>query len=278
MDYTPILGQIALNNSTNATISGLSFVKEYVFSLPVLIRQGDVAATIIALIVFFILLVIVNKLSTFLLAIIRRTIILAITMLILYAYVPVFLDKIAVEGFTIQNIVIGIVGGLLCLFAFLLAIRSLLKDTKQAIILRREEPAEVIQETSIEQPAAFESFSQFAHDKSIHQLLIYTTVAQFGVFSSVTLAAPNIKVGITMLTVFFLASLVFIKQSYKQYKIGLVHLAVAFGVGVGLSLLLGVFWSDQKLSQLLSLDYFKSDSLVALITGMAVSLFAGSKN
>jgi hypothetical protein len=40
--------------------------------------------------------------------------------------------------------------------------------------------------------------------------------------------------------------------------------------------MLGFFWGGIPPEQLLSLNYFTSDALVALVTGLALSLFMGS--
>jgi len=48
-------------------------------------------------------------------------------------------------------------------------------------------------------------------------------------------------------------------------------------MGLILSLILGYFWVNYPLEVLFSIEYFKTSCLVALITGMAVSLIMGSK-
>lgn len=283
-NYTAVFQQNPLLNNTNSSlVSATDFASSYIGSMPSLIQQGDLVAIILGLILFFIALVVINKLSSILLAVIRRSIVFIITFIVLYTYIPVFIDKIMIEGFTIQNILIGVAGSIVCLFAFTIASIALFKDAKQVVKEKRQaqsiQPIQSESEELIIEQREDGSFSllSFAHDKSLLNLLTYLTVAQFGVFSSVTLAAPNVKVGLSLLVLFVIASLIFIKQSYKDYKKGLSHLAIAFIVGFILSLLLGTMWGNQTISQLLSMQYFSSDSLVALITGMAVSLFAGSK-
>lgn len=276
-NYTAVFQQNPLLNSTNSSIASMEFVRAYIDSIPSLMQQGDLVAIILGLIFFFIVLVIINKLSSILLVVIKRTIVFVITFLILYTYVPVFINKIMIEGFTIQNILIGVAGTIVCLVAFSIASIELFKDAKKVVKQKQEmqpESEEVIIEQRDDGSFTFQSLTK---DKSLLNLLTYLTVAQFGVFSSVTLAAPNVKIGLSLLVLFVIASLIFIKQSYKDYKRGLVHLAIAFIVGFVLSLLLGTMWGNQTISQLLSIEYFSSDSLVALITGMAVSLFASSK-
>jgi hypothetical protein len=275
VNYTNIIPPFL--NNTNNTVTPAQFAQSYFQSFPSLIQQGDLSATILALILFFIALVIINKLSSILLAIIKRTIVFIITSLILYKYIPVFIDKIMLEGFTIQNLLIGFSGSLICIAAFTIATINLFKHTKKAI---GEQKLQQVKEKDVEKIVAEEApftFGSLTKDKSLLSLLTYLTVAEFGVFSSVTMAAPNVKVGISFFIIFLIASIVFIKQSYKNYKKGLAHLVIALIVGFALSLLLGTLWGNQPISNLISLNYFSSDSLVALISGMAVSLFAGSK-
>ena len=73
------------------------------------------------------------------------------------------------------------------------------------------------------------------------------------------------------------AALIFIKLVYHDYNTGLKHLGVAFVLGFALSLVLGHFWGGIPLDTLLSVNYFGSDALVALITGISLSLFMSSK-
>ena len=65
----------------------------------------------------------------------------------------------------------------------------------------------------------------------------------------------------------------------RQMKIitGLKHLFIALIFGAALSVILSNVWLTVPLMDLLSLTYFKTNALVALVTGLAVSLFMGSK-
>jgi hypothetical protein len=74
-----------------------------------------------------------------------------------------------------------------------------------------------------------------------------------------------------------LAAFIFIKTTYYSYAVGLGHLAVGAIFGIVLSIGLGHLWVGTPLELLLSLEYFATNSLVAFITGLAVSLFMGSK-
>ena len=113
--------------------------------------------------------------------------------------------------------------------------------------------------------------------KSIGAVLTYIVIAQFGVFSSKTIAAPTQDVGMGFFLAFMVAAFIFIHQSYNDYKKGIEHFAVALVFGSALSVLLGHYWGNIGFDQLLSTGYFATDSLVALTSSLSVSLFMGSK-
>ena len=66
-------------------------------------------------------------------------------------------------------------------------------------------------------------------------------------------------------------------MTYNDYITGLKHFGLAFILGFGLSIVLGYFWGAIPLSVLLSKEYFATDALVALITGLSLSLFMSGK-
>jgi hypothetical protein len=115
------------------------------------------------------------------------------------------------------------------------------------------------------------------HDRSLLAVLSYIVVAEFGVFSSVTVAAPSATAGLGLFVAFMVAAFIFIRTSYYSYVVGIRHLAIGAAFGIALSIVLGNIWVGTALETLLSLEYFATNSLVAFITGLAVSLFMGSK-
>lgn len=115
-------------------------------------------------------------------------------------------------------------------------------------------------------------------DKSLLAVLAYIVVSEFGIFSAPTISAPNPFVGIGLAIAFFVAAIIFIKTSYHNYFKGITHLAIATIFAVVLSIILAVLWVELPLEILLSLQYFETNALVATVTGLAVSLFLGSKN
>jgi hypothetical protein len=121
------------------------------------------------------------------------------------------------------------------------------------------------------------SVSNLKSDKSLGAVLAYLIIAQFGVFSSKTMPAPSFQVGIAFFVIFLIAGLVFIHFTYNNYLTGLRHLIMAILIGTIIAVVLGHFWGNIPFDQLLSLSFFQSDALVALVTGLALSLFMGGK-
>ena len=121
------------------------------------------------------------------------------------------------------------------------------------------------------------SVSNLKSDRSLGAVLAYLVIAQFGVFSSKTMPAPSFQVGIAFFTLFLLAGLVFIHFTYHNYLTGLRHLIMAILIGTIIALVLGYFWGNIPLDTLISPAFFQTDALVALVTGLALSLFMGGK-
>lgn len=121
------------------------------------------------------------------------------------------------------------------------------------------------------------SVSNLKSDKSLGAVLAYLVIAQFGVFSSKTMPAPSFQVGIAFFVIFLVAGLFFIHFTYNNYLTGLRHLLMAIILGTIIALILGYFWGNIPLDTLLSPAFFQTDALVALVTGLALSLFMGGK-
>jgi hypothetical protein len=115
------------------------------------------------------------------------------------------------------------------------------------------------------------------HDRSILTVFTYIIVSQFGVFSSVTIAAPNVMAGALLFIGFMISAFIFIRKTYHSYLIGVSHLFIGIIFSLSLSIFLGNFWSEIPLNILLSIDYFTTPALVATVTGVAIALFMGSK-
>jgi hypothetical protein len=121
------------------------------------------------------------------------------------------------------------------------------------------------------------SVSNLKNDRSLGAVLAYLIIAQFGVFSSKTIPAPTFQVGLTFFALFLVAGIFFIHFTYNNYLTGLRHLVLAVIVGTIVSLILGYFWAGIPSETLFSPAFFQTDALVALVTGLALSLFMGGK-
>ena len=92
-----------------------------------------------------------------------------------------------------------------------------------------------------------------------------------------TIPAPSFEVGVAFFAIFIIAGLFFIHFTYHNYLTGLRHLFLAVLVGAIIAIVLGYFWGNLPLNELLSPAFFQSSALVALVTGLALSLFMGGK-
>src|SRR3989338_586135 len=280
--YTERIGDF-VTGSENA----LGFAANYFLSLPSLVAQGDYFAIMISLIIGYLLILILYKIRGLFLIVLKKTIALAVTVLALLLVYSKFMNSPYTEGFSVRTIVIGIIGIGIAVLGTIISFYSLFKNTKNAILAERKVKKAPAEETLQKEPEinlnqlkdfkTFFSLDSLKNDKSLLSVLTFLVVAEFGVFSSVTISAPNVKMGIIIFSIFIVLSFVFIKQSYRNYKKGLIHIFVTFALGTVLAVVLGHYWADISFSVLLSVEIFKTAALVALISGMALSLFAGSR-
>lgn len=295
------LNGIAANNNIAASISqfsntsAVSFALDYGKQLPSLVMTGDFFALVILFIVGFLLLVLINKFTGMILHIIKNTIVFIIIGFGVYYFYREFMIR-AAAGLTTETIMLGAAGAIIGLFGLAFAVYSFIFKIKQSA--RRELAGEigsqVMRDRKIARaklPEAGEetggagggikdafSWESVKADKSLLSVLAFMMVAQFGVFSSKTIAAPNAQIGLTLFVAFFIGAFLFIRQSYKRYSTGVMHLFFTLIAGFALSVFLGAAWNQIPMRDMISLAYFKTDSLIALISGMALSLFAGSKS
>ncbi len=271
-------------NATNSTnITAVDFIQSYIYSLPVQVMQGDVAAITISFMLFFLGIFIINKMTEAILAIIKKTILFFITGIAFYYFLKTFMFRLEVFGLTTENIIFGIFGIFLGLvgttisFIWLFQSFKTNKTIKAKVELPKTEDTKI--ESSKEEKNFFQTVKQdiLFKEKNIFTIIIYLVIAEFGIFSSPTKAAPTPEIGATFFIIFAVASTFFIKKIYKDFKTGLTQFGIVLLVGYILSILLGHFWEKYELSTLLSFQYFATPCLVALITGIAVSLFMSSK-
>ncbi len=134
-------------------------------------------------------------------------------------------------------------------------------------------------------------------DQNLMTVMLLILVAEFGVFSSFTIAAPSATVGMALFGALVVGAVVFVKTSYQDYWKGVRHFAFATVFAMALSVIMLVYWQgtycdtsaavanatassdcagdpDAALSWAVALDpqfYFRSDGLIAAITGVAFS-------
>ncbi|MFN6992413.1 MAG: hypothetical protein ACK4MM_06825 [Fervidobacterium sp.] len=272
------------NSTINATAS--NFIVNYFYSLPSLITQGDVAAITISFILFFTGLVVINKITSVLLSLIKKIIFFLITGIAVYYFFKSFLIRTSMTGLTMDNIIFGLAGSLIGLIGLGLSFYWLSKSFREDVLKNKTKltkltdlkaKEDIVEKNEKHILFSDASFNLLKQEKSILSIIIYLTIAEFGVFSSPTIAPPNPQIGFIFFLIFLTASIIFIKKIYSDFKLGLTHFSIAIFFGFILSIILGYFWGNFPLSELLSLRYFASHSVVALITGIAVSLFMSSR-
>jgi len=286
---------LSLMNSTNTT-SLLGFTQGYLYSLPGLILQGDFVAITISSIIFLVALFIVNKITSLMLILIKKTIFLLITGLAVYYLATDFHIRLLASGLTLETIVFGVFGVLIGLFGIFLSIKTWFSGAKESfgeikygsdfaskdkgLEIKSEDEQGIEKQDIITELKGLKnefSLQMIKHDKNLLSVLVYLIIGQFGIFSSPTIAPPNPQLGLTFFFLFLFGAVIFVRQTYKNFRIGLLHLIIALFFGLLLSLILGYFWGGIELSTLFSFQYFGTSCVVAVITGMAVSLIMGGK-
>ena len=282
----------ATNVTGNPLVTEVSYnMMNYFGTLPEQVMQGNAVAIMISLLIFFVLILIINAISAFLLSFMKRTVLFLIIILVIYDFFPRYMELVKLQGWQFSTIIIGITATAASIFGFYIASRSFVMSAKShflkladkvrqkqdvhGVVLEKERKIEEYRQ----QENIREMFSKEAlhNEKSLLSVLVYLIVAQFGVFSSPTLSAPNVQVGMIFFTIFIIGITIFMKSSYKNLQTAVTYFGVTFLVGLLLSFALGILWGKNTLPELLSANFFTSDSLVAMITGMGFSLFAGSK-
>ncbi len=276
------------------TDAAIGFISDNISVLPERVVAGDVFAVSLLLILVYLAVLAINRLTGLIIFLLKKLFLLTIVTLAFYQFLASLVSRISEEGPTQDLVIFGAAGALLGFTAILIALyaavysfrglgRAVRGDAAAGSELRGHEQAGGRVPTPDRPVKADEtaggmfSINTLKDDKSLGAVLTYMVIAEFGVFSSKTIPAPTAGVGLGFFLVFMLAAFIFIRQSYREYRKGLSHFAVALAFGGALSIVLGHFWGDYPLGHLLSLGYFATDSLVALVTGLSLSLFMGSR-
>lgn len=184
-------------------------------------------------------------------------------------------ETILAHGLDELTLIVAIAGFLIGVFIIVNTIRSIWRAIKRKGAKEEKEEAPVKEKEGKAQEVVPMTAAQ---GKSLLMVIGSVMVAEFGIFSSPTIGAPNPTIGMAFFGAFLLGVFIFLKATYaRQYLKGVFHSIVALVFGFGLSLLLGHYWAGYEWSKLLSQDYFATTSLVALISGIALSLLVGGK-
>lgn len=259
------------------------------------ILQGNLLAIVIAAIVLIFVLLVFFETAVILFSFVKRFFLAIIVFASLLLFVNNFQGKIFSPEPDLFIVSIGIIGAIVGMAALIISFFGLFRQFK-AVRIKEEitdydvlasKKPEATRQEQLKQPRIYTIESaikempplheQLQTDKSLLAVLSYIIIAEFGIFSTPTLAAPTVSVGIAFVAVFMIGAIIFIRTSYHDYARGVRHLLAASFFGLTLSVLLGHFWGNIPMEQLLSLGYFTTNSLVAFVTGIAVSLLMGTK-
>ena len=249
---------------------------------------GDPTAIVILAGIAIVLLALVFGVSAFLFGFIKRFFLVIIIGLSVFFFLSTYGERLASEGLTGQLIVLGVIGIAGAIAALVIAFGAFASHAKKIGQEKKEEPPlpPDYTPTQLQQPKAYTSqaltpgsiFSSLSNDRSLLAVFSYVIIAQFGVFSSKTISAPNPETGMVFAGIFFVGAFIFIKTTYHDYRKGLTHLLAAAVFGIIMSIILGLFWAEIPIETLLSTAYFQSNAMVAFITGIAISLLMGTRN
>ncbi len=282
--------------------------KAYFSTLLEQVMQGEPTAIAVFGVIALIIFVVLFKVSSWVYGLIKRLFLLIIIAFSFYFFMAKYGNALLAEGTATSVLIVGAVGALLGLIAIITVILSfhghwskgaeeLAKEEEERKKVREgmsviekvrsqipftptqvQQPGMMTKQGYSKQPAPFNFFDHLRNDRSLLAVLSYVVVAELGVFTAVTVSPPNVQVGLTFFALFLVAAFLFIRATYHNYKLAVLHLGVALSFAIFLSIILGHFWAEIPFSALFSLDYFQTNSVVAVITGIAVSLFMGSKN
>ncbi|MBN1431230.1 MAG: hypothetical protein JW931_00480 [Methanomicrobiaceae archaeon] len=274
---------------------------DIMMNLPVKMQSGDLFAIMVALILLYCVVIILKKFTRIVAPGAKKIFILIIIVIAAYIFLKDFLLRLVTEGLTPDNMIFGFIGLLCGILAVGIALEKAIKSYKKGKedrstkedsgadpeVRYRAQPPQYIEKPVYPTPPAprpeeaeqqsIIPFLNIHKDNSVGMVIIYLIIAEFGIFSSKTIAAASAETGFYFFVIFMAAAFIFIKLTYHSYLRGLRHFALVTFLGFGLSIILGHFWGGIPIEDLLSMQYFGSDALVALITGISLSLFMSNK-
>ena len=261
----------------------------------------------IGLIVCFILLILVVDLADWVIGLTKRFFLLAI---ILTANL-LFFFAVFEKAFSAERgpgiIVAAIIGSFFAILALVISIISLKRELfkpkdekvadlesemKKLVAERFEEELEgklfeksqdaiIAGKINVQQakkPFNLRDFLMHFQDNSSLALLSYLVVAEFGIIAALPISIESEQFGLIAFAVFLIAAMVFIKSTYKNYLKGIKYMLITLLIGAPIAIAISNAWLGIPLEQLFSLYFFKTRSVVALMVGIAIELFLGSKD
>ncbi|MFC2154059.1 hypothetical protein ACFLRC_01070, partial [Candidatus Altiarchaeota archaeon] len=162
--------------------------------------SGDLMAATILLLLTYLSILVINKFTDFLLIVIRKLMVFALIASALYYLLLDWVGKMAANP-SPETIVLGVVGLLVGVAAFSIALYSLVQSTRYVREIKEKEEEEKeedeqrkeAEETKKEVLEIKEilTLQSLKDDKSLGAVLAYMMIAQFGIFSSKTISAPS---------------------------------------------------------------------------------------
>lgn len=276
---------------------------DFLIDLPSKMQSGNLFAIIAGLIILYCIVILLKKFTHFVAPGAKKIFIFVIIAIAAYIFLKDFLLRLVTEGLTPDNMIFGFIGLLCGILAVGIALDKAIKSYKRGRKQRsgketvgadpeiryRASPSHYWEDIPAQPPASQPHPSEEDHqqsiipflntnkDNSVGMVIIYLIIAEFGIFSSKTIAAASAESGFYFFVIFMAAAFIFIKLTYHNYLRGLRHFALVTILGFGLSIILGHFWGGISIETLISMQYFSSDALVALITGISLSLFMSNK-
>jgi hypothetical protein len=271
-------GEELLPSALTNTTSVLQFSQAYAQALPGLIMRGDVGSIIMAIILSYVALIIVHQISFHLLRVFKFAGVLAIVGLTFYTVVTEFLGRFKGQADP-MFMLIAVIGIAIGFVGVIVTVKGLLGQARRREPERHAHPAprpvvhaKPASPLQVVANAAMPEEARLFQEKFV-TMIIYILVAEFGVFSSLSTNAPTPQVGMILLGVFTAGVGLFVYKAFEDRREGFLMLGTAYVFAFLVALALGFFWNNMGLVELFSDKFFTSDSLVGLITGVALSMF-----
>lgn len=271
-----------INQTAFNTTNTVNFAKIYIQSLPELVRAGDFTAITVSIVLLLLGLIIINKITNAMMKVIESALMLTIISYASYLFAMVFIARSSIQGFTVENVLILIVGILAIVSGIFEGIKTLIHRASKYNIPSEKE-IERYQNKNVQseyEPLEFNKllkFDSIKSDNSIGKRLAYLIISEFGVFSSKTISAPNPKVGMAIFFIFLFGIIFYIFTMHTNKTKEMQYFLITLITSMIVASVLAITWSLYPPSEIFSLKFFSTDALVAVITGTSISMYMGGK-